>query len=70
MRVTTSLPHRGRQHAGSIPLPPSFLKSIIFNLIRSYRNRGDDESGGCGSTMGKEPPRAIDCFYEGFNKAA
>jgi hypothetical protein len=27
---------------------PSFLKSVIFNLIRDYRNRGDDESRGGG----------------------
>jgi hypothetical protein len=31
---------------------------------------GDDVSGGGGSTRGKEPPGAIDCFYEGFNRAA
>jgi hypothetical protein len=68
MRVTPSLPRRGRQHAGSIPLPP-LLSEIIFNLLRSYRNRGDDESGGGGSTTGKEPKRAVDCFYAGFNRA-
>ena len=67
MRVTPSLPQWGRQHAGSIPLTPSFSE-YFFNLISGYRNRGMPERRGRKHCV-LEPPRAIDCFYEGFNKA-
>ena len=46
MRVTPSLPQRGRQPKGSIPLTPSFFKSIIFNVISDYRNMGDAQAAG------------------------
>ena len=44
-RVTPSLPQRGKQPKGSIPLTPSFF-GVFFNLIRSYRNRGDARAAG------------------------
>jgi hypothetical protein len=48
-RVTPSLPQRGRQHAGSIPLPPRWLWFFINLLV--IIAIGDDESGRRGSTM-------------------
>jgi hypothetical protein len=69
MRVSPSLPQRGRQSKGSIPLTPSFLKSIIFNLIKDYRTMGDARAAGAEARCKKEPKRVIDCFYEGFSKA-
>jgi len=33
MRVTPSLPQRGRQHAGNIPLPP-LLSGFFINLLK------------------------------------
>jgi len=45
MRITPSLLPEGRQYAGSIPLTPLFW-SIIFNLIRVYRNRRDARAAG------------------------
>jgi hypothetical protein len=50
-------------------MTPSFLKSIIFNLIRDYRNRGDARAAVAEARWAKSPKRAIDCFDEGFNKA-
>jgi hypothetical protein len=61
-------PPEGEAACGEHHLDPLFF-GVFFNLIRCYRNRGNDESGGGGSMKCKEPPRAIDCFYEGFNKA-
>jgi len=65
MGVTPSFPRRGRQHAGSIPLPP-LLPEIIFNLIRDYRNRGMMSAAGAKGTTCKEPPGAVGCLYLGF----
>jgi hypothetical protein len=66
-RMTPSLPQRGKQPMGSIPLTPSFF-GICFNLIRSYRNRGFPERRGWKhEKLG--PPRAIVCFHEDFNRA-
>ena len=50
MRVTPSLPKRGKQHVGSILLPPLLLRCFI-NLLIIVALWGDDESGGGGSTM-------------------
>jgi hypothetical protein len=58
MSVTPSLLQRGRQTKGSIPLPP-LLSEIIFNLPGGYRNRGDDESGGGGSTTCWSPQERL-----------
>jgi hypothetical protein len=45
-------PPEGEAACGEHPPAPLFFRSVIFNLIRDYRNKGDDESGGGGSTMG------------------
>ena len=65
--MTLSLPLRGKQLKGSIPLTPSFF-GIYFNLIRSSRNWGMPERRGWKHEK-LEPPRAIVCFYEDFNRA-
>jgi hypothetical protein len=44
-RMTPTLPQGGKQSKGSIPLTPSFF-GIYFNLVRSYRNRGDARAAG------------------------
>ena len=44
-RITPSLPQRGKQPKGSIPLTPSFL-GVYSNLIWSYRNGGDARAAG------------------------
>jgi hypothetical protein len=67
MRVTPSLPQRGRQHAGSILLPP--LLSEIFSTLSGIIaiGRMPERRGWKHDVL--EPPRAVDCFYEDFNKA-
>ena len=47
-RMTPSLPQRGKQPKGGIPLTPSFF-GIYFNLIRGYRNKGDARAAGAES---------------------
>ncbi len=42
MRVTPSLPQRGRQPKGGIPLTPIFQGNIV-NLNKDYHNRGMPE---------------------------
>jgi hypothetical protein len=59
MRATPSLPQRGRQHAGSIPLTPSFLKSIFFNLLMSYRNKEDAQVAGAEARWAKSPQERL-----------
>ena len=44
-RMTPYLSQRGKQSRGSIPVTPLFFR-INFNLIRSYRNRGDARAAG------------------------
>ena len=67
-RVTPSLPQRGRQHTGSIPLPP-LLSGFFINLLMIIAISGDDESGGGGSMMCEEPPRATSCFSPGVQQS-
>ena len=67
MRVTPSLPQRGRQPKGGIPLTPIFQGNIV-NLNKDYHNRGMPEHLS-GKSIRKEPPIAIYCFYAGLNKA-
>ena len=45
MRVTPSLPQRGRQPKGSIPLDPHF-RGIFINLLRDYHIFGDALAAG------------------------
>jgi len=42
-RVTTSLPQRGRQPKGSIPLTPS---SFLINLLTAIATLGDARAAG------------------------
>jgi len=44
-RVTPSLPQRGRQHAGSIPLIPLFF-GVFINLLMVIALRGGWPGGG------------------------
>jgi hypothetical protein len=44
-RMTPTLPQGGKQSKGSNPLTPSFF-GIYFNLVRSYRNKGDARAAG------------------------
>jgi hypothetical protein len=59
--MTPSLPQRGKQPKGSIPLTPSFF-GVYFNLIRNYRNRGMPKRRGKKHEK-LEPPRAIVYFF-------
>jgi hypothetical protein len=54
MRVTPSLPKRGRQHAGSIPLPPSFSEDFI-NLLMIIAIFGDVRVAGAEARCGGAP---------------
>jgi len=66
--MTPSLPQRGKQPKGSIPLTPLFFLGYISILS------GVIAIGGMPGRRGRkheklEPPRAIVCFYEDFYKA-
>ena len=65
--MTPSLPQRGKQPKGGIPLTPSFF-GIYFNHIIVIAIRGLPERRGRKHEK-LEPPRAIVCFYEDFNRA-
>jgi hypothetical protein len=60
-------PQRGKQHAGMLPLTPSFF-GVFSTLSGVIAIGGMPERRGRKHEM-MEPPRAIVCFYEGFNKA-
>jgi hypothetical protein len=68
MRVTPSLPHRGRQHAGSIPLTPSFF-GVLFSTFSGVIAIWGMPERREGKHDREETPRAIDCVEEVFNKA-
>ena len=68
MRVTPSLPPKGEAACGEHPLDPSFF-GVLFSTFS-----GVIAIWGMPKRRGRkhgvlEPPRAIDCFYEGFNRA-
>ena len=52
-------PQKGEAACGKHHLYPLFFRIIIFNIIRCFRNRGDDESGGGGSTTGWSPQERL-----------
>jgi hypothetical protein len=61
-------PPKGRQPKRRIPLTSSFSE-YYFQPSRGFIAIGRCPIGGGGSTMYKEPPRTIVCFFEDFNKA-
>jgi hypothetical protein len=69
MRVTPSLPYRRRKPKGNIPLDPSFFGVIFSTFSGVIAILGDARAAGGEARCKKEPPGAIDCCYEGFNKA-
>jgi len=68
MRVTPYLPQRGRQPKESIPLTPSFF-GVLFSTLSGVIAIGGMPKRRGRKHDGLEPPGAIDCFYEGLNKA-
>jgi hypothetical protein len=52
-------PPKGEAACGEHPLDPLFFRSIIFNLIRSYRNRGDAQAAGAEARWAKSPQERL-----------
>jgi hypothetical protein len=60
VRVTPSLPQWGRQHAGSIPLPPRLLRFFI-NLLMIIALLGDARAAGAEARCAEAPK--CDCLF-------
>jgi hypothetical protein len=58
MRVTPSLPHRGRHPKGSIPLPPLLLRFFI-NLLMIIALLGDARAAGAEARGAKSPKERL-----------
>jgi hypothetical protein len=67
MWVTLS-PPEGEAACGDHPLAPSFAGDFFSTLSGGIAIRGMPERRGEKHDV-LEPPRAVDCFYEDFNKA-
>ena len=65
MNVTTSLPQKGRQPNGCIPLTPPVCN--LVNLMRGNRNMGDDQAAGAEVRL-KAPKSAMIYFYKVFSR--
>jgi hypothetical protein len=67
-RMTPSLPQRGKQPKGSIPFDPLFFSGYISTLSGVIAIGGMPERRGR-KHENLEPPGAIVCFSEDFNRA-
>jgi hypothetical protein len=52
-------PPKGEAVQGEHPLDPLFFRSIIFNLIRGYRNMGDAQVAGAEARCLKSPQERL-----------
>jgi hypothetical protein len=68
MRVTPTLPQRGRQPKGGIPLTPSFFGGLFSTFLGIIAIGGMPERRGLKHDV-LESPRAIDYFFLGFQQS-
>jgi hypothetical protein len=66
--VTPTLPKRGRQPKGSIPLPP-LLPGFFINLLMIIAILGDARAAGAEARCAKNPQERLLVSLQDFNRA-